>query len=212
LTRRIRLSPEDRRRQLLGIGLARLVANPLDDVPVDVVAAEAGISRGLLFHYFPTKADFQREVVAAAGRRMLRNVAPPRGVEGRAALRHMVVRFVGQVSRRRSFFLALVRGEGLLGPSGGAQVHDTLRTAMTDRVMAYAALPDSRRPVVHAWLAYVEDLALTSSPEPDVALTTSPEPDLALTSTPVEALADHVLGALDALLALPETALPPVTS
>lgn len=202
-TRRTRLSPEDRRRQLLGIGLARLVADPLDDVPVDVVAAEAGISRGLLFHYFPTKADFQREVVAAAGRRMLRNVAPPRGVEGGDALRHMVVRFVEQVSRRRSFFLALVRGEGLLGPSGGAEVHDTLRTAMTDRVMTYAARPETRRPVVHAWLAYVEDLALTSSPDPDHGPTSTPEPDLTRPPTQAEALADHALQALDALLALP---------
>ncbi|MEO7071384.1 MAG: TetR/AcrR family transcriptional regulator [Nostocoides sp.] len=191
--RRVRMTPEDRRRQLLGIGLARLVANPLDDVPVDVVAAQAGISRGLLFHYFPTKADYQREVVAAAGRRLLRNVSPARGVEGPEALRHTVTRFVEQVRRRRTFFLALVRGEGLLGPSGGAQVHDTLRTAMTDRVMTYAALPDSRRPLVHAWLAYVEDLALTATDA-----NTPP-------ASRASATADHALAALDALLAIPTT-------
>ncbi len=192
------MSSEDRRRQLLGIGLARLVANPLDDVAVDVVAAEAGISRGLLFHYFPTKADYQREVVAAAGRRMLRNVAPPRGVEGRDALRHTVIRFLEQVRRRRSFFVALVRGEGLLGPGGGPEVHDTLRAAMTDRVMAYAALPDARRPVVHAWLAYVEDLALSARGD-----------SANRRGAGADALADHALSALDAVLTLP--APPPAT-
>ena len=64
--RRTRLTRDDRRRQLLGIGLAKLVDKPIQDLSVDEVAAEAGISRGLLFHYFPTKRDFYRECIAAA--------------------------------------------------------------------------------------------------------------------------------------------------
>ena len=74
--RRTRLCPDDRRRQLVGIGLAKLVATPIQDLSVDEIAAEAGISRGLLFHYFPTKTDFYLACIAAAGRRMLRTTAP----------------------------------------------------------------------------------------------------------------------------------------
>ena len=73
---RRRLSAADRRRQLVAIGLAKIVETPIQDLSLDEVAAEAGISRGLLFHYFPTKTDFYLACIAAAGRRMLRTTAP----------------------------------------------------------------------------------------------------------------------------------------
>jgi AcrR family transcriptional regulator len=38
----------------------------LDTMAIDDIAAEAGISRGLLFHYFPTKRDFHVAVARAA--------------------------------------------------------------------------------------------------------------------------------------------------
>src|SRR5215210_6609740 len=77
---RRRLSADERRRQLVGIGLAKIVEKPIQDVSLDDVAAEAGISRGLLFHYFPTKTDFYLACIAAAGRRMLRTTAPDPGL------------------------------------------------------------------------------------------------------------------------------------
>ena len=79
---RRRLSAQDRRRQLLGIGLSKIVETPIQDLSMDEVAAEAGISRSLLFHYFPTKTDFYLACIAAAGRRMLRNITPPDDVRG----------------------------------------------------------------------------------------------------------------------------------
>ena len=47
---RTRLTQDERRRQLLGIGLRMLVEKPIQDLSLDAVAAVAGISRGLLFH------------------------------------------------------------------------------------------------------------------------------------------------------------------
>ena len=69
---RRRLSADERRRQLVGIGLAMIVETPIQDLSMDDIATEAGISRGLLFHYFPTKTDFYLACIAAAGRRILR--------------------------------------------------------------------------------------------------------------------------------------------
>ena len=79
---RRRLSADDRRRQLVGIGLAKIVEKPIQDLSMDDIAAEAGISRGLVFHYFPTKTDFYLACIAAAGRRMLRTTAPDEGLPG----------------------------------------------------------------------------------------------------------------------------------
>src|SRR6476661_1594491 len=82
---RRRLSADERRRQLVAIGLAKIVETPIQDLSMDDIATEAGISRGLLFHYFPTKTDFYLACLAAAGRRILRTTAPdpadPAGVQ-----------------------------------------------------------------------------------------------------------------------------------
>ncbi|MDX5454685.1 MAG: TetR/AcrR family transcriptional regulator, partial [Rhodococcus sp. (in: high G+C Gram-positive bacteria)] len=63
--KRRRLPPEERKRQLVAIGLQELATRPIHALSVDRVAEIAGISRGLLFRYFPTKQDFYVAVVAA---------------------------------------------------------------------------------------------------------------------------------------------------
>src|SRR5436190_21614973 len=93
---RTRLSQDERRRQLLGIGLRMLVEKPIQDLSLDAVAAEAGISRGLLFHYFPTKTDYYDAVVGAALRRVLRNISPDPTAGPDSALRQFVERFYSQ--------------------------------------------------------------------------------------------------------------------
>ena len=57
---RTRLRPEDRRAQLIGIGLELLASRrSLDDLPVEELATAAGTSKALLFHYFGSKQGFQ---------------------------------------------------------------------------------------------------------------------------------------------------------
>ncbi len=165
--KRTRLSPEDRRRQLLGIGLRMLVEKPIQDLPLDAVAAEAGISRGLLFHYFPTKSDYYDAVIGAALRRVLRNISPDEGVVGDEALRQFVDRFYAQIERRRAFYLALVFGNGAL--SLGGEGVDTHRMTIARRVVTATGLPDSALAVAHGWTAYVEDRALRWSGLPEDA-------------------------------------------
>lgn len=179
---RVRLAPDDRRRQLVGLGLARLVEAPSEELPVEAIAREAGISRSLLFHYFPTKADFHAEVIAAAGRRMLRNVRPPQDLAGTAAVRHLATAYADQVTRRREFYLALMRGAVPLATGSGA--HETLRTAVAEIVRDRLGLPEEARPRVHAWTAYLEDLALSRA-----------------TGEPTGPLVDHALAVLRAATA-----------
>lgn len=52
-----RLAPEDRRRQLVGVGAEMFAAQPYDDVLMEEVAERADISRALLYKYFPSKAS-----------------------------------------------------------------------------------------------------------------------------------------------------------
>ncbi len=73
-TRR-RLSTEERREQLLTVGARLFSEDPYDDVWIEQVAEIAGVSRGLLYHYFPTKRDFFAAVVERESERMLRMTA-----------------------------------------------------------------------------------------------------------------------------------------
>lgn len=60
---RTRLSTDERRAQLLELGIEAFSERPFDEVSIDDVAQKAGISKGLLYHYFPTKRDFYVETV-----------------------------------------------------------------------------------------------------------------------------------------------------
>jgi AcrR family transcriptional regulator len=183
---RTRLSQDDRRRQLIGIGLRMLVERPIQDLSIDAVAAEAEISRGLLFHYFPTKNDFHDAVIGAALRRVMRNTAPDPDAPSDEAVEQFLERFFAQVERRREFYLALVFGNGNIA-LGGDRV-ESHRLTMARRVIDALELPDSSLPAVHGWTAYVEDRALLWSGTP------------ARRRTPVEDEVAHCRRALDALL------------
>ena len=50
---RVRLDLDVRREQLMRIGLELFSTNSYDAVSIDEIAARAGISKGLLYHYFP---------------------------------------------------------------------------------------------------------------------------------------------------------------
>jgi AcrR family transcriptional regulator len=57
VTTRQRLSPDERRRRLIATGAELFAARPYESVPMEEVAAHAGISRALLYRHFPSKRD-----------------------------------------------------------------------------------------------------------------------------------------------------------
>ena len=185
---RRRLSAPERRRQLVAIGLAKIVEKPIQDLSMDDIATEAGISRGLLFHYFPTKTDFYLACIAAAGRRMLRTTAPDADLPGEQQVEMVTRLMVEQIERRRDFYLALVHGHGVADPRV-SEVMDSVRAGSTDRVVSALGLPERQRDVVRAWWAYTEDRALTWS-----AVPTGERP------VPVSELVEECVAALHALL------------
>ncbi|MER7672463.1 helix-turn-helix domain-containing protein [Kitasatospora sp. NPDC096128] len=62
--RRRRLSPDERRAQLLAVGARAFAARPYEDVLMEEVAEQAGVSRALLYRHFAGK----RELFAAVHR------------------------------------------------------------------------------------------------------------------------------------------------
>src|SRR5919197_6443274 len=66
-----RLGPDARRAQLVGVGLALVKTMRFDEVTAEVVARTSGVSKGLVFHYFPTTADLQVAILRAASAELL---------------------------------------------------------------------------------------------------------------------------------------------
>ena len=67
---RRRLSPEDRRAELLALGVEVFGKRPYDEVRIDEIAERAGVSRALMYHYFPDKRAFFAAVVKDQAERL----------------------------------------------------------------------------------------------------------------------------------------------
>ena len=59
-----RLSSDERREHLLHVGVELVGQYGTADVSIEEIARAAGVSKGLLYHYFPTKTDFLVAVLA----------------------------------------------------------------------------------------------------------------------------------------------------
>ncbi len=63
----MRMHVDERRRRLLELGAELFARHSFDELSMSRIAREAGISKALLYHYFPSKqAYFQATVEQAA--------------------------------------------------------------------------------------------------------------------------------------------------
>lgn len=74
--RRRRMGPDDRREQLLQAALRVAARGGTKTVSLTDLTAEAGVSAGLLYHYFPTKEDLLRVAVDRAADDLLAALDP----------------------------------------------------------------------------------------------------------------------------------------
>jgi AcrR family transcriptional regulator len=163
---RTRLSPEQRREQLLDLGVRLLATRSLDELSIDLLAEEAGISRGLLYHYFGNKHDFHLAVVRRAADDLIAQTAPP--VDGEPAERLLVsmAAYVDYVVANHEGYLSLVKAA-----AGGnetlREIYEEARSALNGRVFREdprgTIVPDTpaTRLAVRGWSAMVEELVLS---------------------------------------------------
>src|SRR5690606_6653064 len=108
--RRVRLTPDARRAQLISAGVSFLADHALDDLTIDVLAARAGVSRALIFHYFDTRQGMQRAVVQAARDALLQATLPRPELPPRQRVHDVLMRITSFVAEHRGTFFSLVRG------------------------------------------------------------------------------------------------------
>jgi AcrR family transcriptional regulator len=160
--RRIRLDNDERRAQLLALAKRSFSDRAYDDVSIDDLARIANISKGLLYHYFPTKRDLYvaglREIadeLVEAITRVPDNLAPIDRV------RTSVEAYLDHITRHSRAFVALMRG-GIGSDPEVAAVIESVRTRLFDKFLAgspFAVLlsGDARFEIaVRGWIGFVE--------------------------------------------------------
>ncbi|MYS94629.1 MULTISPECIES: TetR/AcrR family transcriptional regulator [Streptomyces] len=167
-TRR-RLSTEERREQLLSVGARLFSESPYDDVWIEQVAEIAGVSRGLLYHYFPTKRDFFAAVVERESERMLRMTAAVPGVPVREQLAGGLDTFLEYVRTHAHGYRAFHRADAA-GDQAVRRVYQRALAAQERQILAgLAADPEfgpacEERPevrlAVRGWLAFTTSVCL----------------------------------------------------
>lgn len=159
---RRRLDADARRRQLIELGLAMLSREPREQVAIDRIAEAAGISRGLLFHYFPTKRDYHVAVVRAAAERMLEVTEPDPSVPLVDRLRASLTAYIAFVEDNRALYVSLVRGAA--GRDEELQeIFDETRARIAARVLSnleVAGESPALRTLLRGWIAFVEESTL----------------------------------------------------
>lgn len=170
---RTRLSPEARRAQLLELGARLFATRSVEEISIDVLAEEAGISRGLIYHYFGSKQDFRLAVIRHAVEDLVAQTAPP--AEGEPLERMLISLgvYVDYVIANLTLYRSLVRAA-----AGGTDeiraLYDEGRFALTDRIFREDAqgeiLTDTpqTRLVVRGWSAMAEEMVLTWADDPTV--------------------------------------------
>jgi len=168
--KRVRLSPDARREQLLDLGVRMLATRTLEDLSIDALAEQAGISRGLLFHYFKNKQDFHRAVVQRAADDLLARTRPDLTQAPAARLALSLEHYVDYVLANRLSYISLVRGAAG-GDPALLEIFERTRVAMTSRVTDYlevfgVADTPAARLLARGWAALVEEAVLSWVADP----------------------------------------------
>src|SRR6185312_9204813 len=109
--RRIRLDNDERRAQLLSLAKAAFSDRSYDDVSIDDIARELKISKGLLYHYFPTKRDLYvaglREI---ADELVLKLTSVPHDLAPADRVRQSLDAYLDFVTEHSRAYVSLLRG------------------------------------------------------------------------------------------------------
>lgn len=154
---------EERRQQLIGVALELFSRRSPDDVSIDEIASAAGISRPLVYHYFPGKLSLYEAALRRASDDLAsRFVEPHEGPLGARLLRVMG-RYFDFVDEHGPGFSALMRGGPAVGSSTTNALVDSVRQRAYEQILSHmgAVDPPARLElVVRSWISLAESTAL----------------------------------------------------
>jgi len=159
---RIRLETDQRRAQILALAKRAFSDRAYDDVAIDDLARVAGISKGLLYHYYPTKRDLYVAGLREISDELVEAIARvPASLAPVDRVRSGLAAYLDHITRHARAFVALMRG-GIGSDPEVAAVVESVRTRLFTKFLAgqpFASLlaGDARfETAVRGWIGFVE--------------------------------------------------------
>jgi AcrR family transcriptional regulator len=161
---RTRLDIDARRRQLVEIGLELFSERAYDEIAIDDIAAVAGISKGLLYHYFPSKRDFYVAVIGEAARDLRERTEPDPDLPPLERLNASLDAYLQHVEQHARGYATLLRG-GIGSDAEVRAIVDEARRTFAQRILDAidaegGTVTPAVRLAVRGWIGYVEAVIL----------------------------------------------------
>jgi AcrR family transcriptional regulator len=164
------METEKRRAQLVQTGVDLLGQRPYDELSIDDIATAAGISKGLLYHYFPGKKEFVLAVLQAAIDEEIAVTEPDPSLPALEQLEKSLDAFLGYVEDHAAGYSALLRTRGGSDRDVQALVEDNrerMIELMLDRIELALNKPPrtwrgspALKSAVQGWIFFVEGAVL----------------------------------------------------
>ena len=150
-TKYSRLAPRQRRDQILDAANALFAERGYDEVSVEEIASAAGVTRGLVHHYFGGRKEVYIALLERLGALREEQLPPPVGRSARARLADTVSRWLDWTEANRTIWLAtLGRGEDIADPDIRAVVLELVRRAVALLTTHHADIADDSPRLRHA--------------------------------------------------------------
>ena len=160
---RRRMGVEERRQQLIGVALELFSRRSPDEVSIDEIASAAGISRPLVYHYFPGKLSLYEAALKRASDDLAARFVEPREGPLGARLLRVMGRFFDFVDEHGPGFSALMRGGPAVGSSTTNALIDAVRQAAYVQILSHLDVqqpPARLELVIRSWISLAESTAL----------------------------------------------------
>lgn len=155
---RRRLELDERRDELLAAARLEFIARPYDEVSLDDIAARAGASKALVYHYFKGKRELYVASLEQASAELLACTEPDPSWPDSERLRRGLEAYLDYAERAGPGYVALLRG----GVGADPQVFDIVertREKFIERAMAHITVPAPPAKMhlaLRGWLGFVE--------------------------------------------------------
>jgi AcrR family transcriptional regulator len=168
--RRVRLQTDERRTQLLRLGIQLFASRPYDEISIDDVAEAAGISKGLLYHYFSGKQEFYIEAIRASSLRLRQLTEPDPLLPPSMRLRAAIDAHLNYIQGHGAVYQATYSGGITVAPEVNAILEEH-RDVVMHRFLKNLGISRPRpvlRTALRAWIAMVEGASLDWIAHPEL--------------------------------------------